>query len=372
MLLSGARVVTPHGVIDPGWILIEQGRIATLGAGDPPQTTDEHLNGRWLLPGMIDIHVHGGGGASLMVEDPNEVARAVAFHRAHGTTRLLASLATAPVQQLERTIAALASAADLLAGIHLEGPFLAPARCGAQDPRFMLAPDRETLARLLDAGGGAVKMVTLAPELPQALDLIEDLVTSNVIAAIGHTDATYEQTMNAIDAGATVATHLFNGMRPLHHRDPGAALACLQRQEVTCELIADGVHLHPRLIAHVIATKPPGRVALITDAMAAAGMGDGAYKLGSANVEVRHGVARLGNSSTLAGSTLTMAAALRKTAEIAGPSVAVDAAATTPARLLGLTGQAGAIVAGAAADLVLCDQDFALQRVMIAGAWVAA
>jgi N-acetylglucosamine-6-phosphate deacetylase len=213
----------------------------------------------------------------------------------------------------------------------------------------MVAPDAGTLERLLQAGRGSVKVVTLAPELPGALDLIPRILDGGAIPAIGHTDATYEQATAAIDAGARIATHLFNGMRPLHHRDPGVVIASIERPEVTCELIGDGFHVHPAAVAHVVRAAGPRRVALITDAIAAAGMPDGRYALGSMAVEVRGAVARLAGGGSIAGSTLTMAGALRRAVSEMALTVeeAVTVVAGTPARVLGLERRAGALVAGA-------------------------
>jgi N-acetylglucosamine-6-phosphate deacetylase len=377
-LIFDGRIVTPAGVLAKGWIRLRDGRIIAVEAGEPPDPLahEERVAaaGRWLLPGMIDIHVHGGGGASLMSHDPDEVTRAVAFHRAHGTTRLLASLVTAPIPQLLHSVAQLAELADdeIIAGTHLEGPFLAPEHRGAQDPRFMLAPDAGTLDRLLRAGRGSIKVVTLAPELPGAIDLIPRILDGGALPAIGHTGATYEQAIAAIDAGARIATHLFNGMRPVHHLEPGVVIASIDRPEITCELISDGVHVHPAVVAHVVRAAGPPRVAMITDAIAAAGMPDGRYELGSMPVEVRGGVARLAGGDSLAGSTLTMAGALRRAVCELGLSVeeAAKAVASTAARALGLERRAGAIVPGADADLLVCEHDMTLVRVMAGGRWV--
>jgi len=378
ILLTGARVVAADGVLDPGLVRIDKGRIVEVAAGDPAPAshgqTVVHLHRQWLLPGLVDIHVHGGGGNSFASCDPDEAIAAVGFHRRNGTTRMLASLATASLADLSRSLAVLAELTDdgLLAGVHLEGPFLASSRCGAQDPRHLQRPDGDALDGLLRAGRGAVRVVTVAPELPGALQLIRQVVDAGVIAAFGHTDATYEQTMAAIDAGATVATHLFNGMRPIHHREPGPVLAALRRPEVICELIADGVHLHEAVIAHVLRSAGPHRVALITDAILAAGMPDGDYRFGDLDVQVEAGVARLTDGGSLAGSTLTTGAALRRAVNEIGLSVedAVQAAASTPAALLGIHGRAGVISSGADADLVVCGDNMELAAVMVHGTWV--
>jgi N-acetylglucosamine-6-phosphate deacetylase len=333
-----------------------------------------------VLPGFVDMHAHGGGGTSFTEGTSDDARRAAEFHRGHGSTTMLASLVTAPVTELQARAAMLAGLAgqDIIAGIHLEGPFLSPARRGAQDPRHMLDPDAATFERLCAAASGYVRVITLAPELPGAARVIEAAVRAGVTAAIGHTDATAEITSAAVDTGARHATHLFNGMRPLHHRQPGAVGALLGREEVTCEVIADGVHLHDTTIRLTARAAGPGRLVLVTDAMAAAGMPDGSYRLGSQEVTVAGGVARLTagagqepGSGAIAGSTATMAGVVRHAIAAGLPVTAVAAAAsTTPARVLGIAERTGALRQGLAADLVVCDEEFRLRAVMRSGDWL--
>ena len=295
LLLAGGQVVTPDGVLSPGWIRLDGSVIDAVGAGDAPGPPAVDLRGQWVLPGFVDLHVHGGGGASFTEGTIDEARRAAAFHRARGTTTMLASLVTAPLAELEARAALLAGLADdgLIAGLHLEGPFLSPTRRGAQDPRHMLAPDVAVFERLRAAARGHLRIITLAPELPGALEVVKAATQAGVTVAVGHTDATADVTLAAIDAGATHATHLFNGMRPFHHREPGAVGALLDRDEVTCEIIADGVHLHDIAIRLAARAAGPSRLVLVSDAMAAAGMPDGRYQLGSKRVTVTGGVARL-------------------------------------------------------------------------------
>jgi N-acetylglucosamine-6-phosphate deacetylase len=331
------------------------------------------------------MHVHGGGGTSFTEGTAEDARSAAEFHRRNGTTTMLASLVTAPLADMEARAAMLAGLAreGVIAGVHLEGPFLAAARCGAQDPRHMIAPDVAAFDRLLAMAAGSLRVITLAPELPGATDLITSAVQAGVIAAVGHTDATADVTAAAVDAGASHATHLFNGMRPLHHREPGPVGALLDRDEVSCEVIADGVHLHDTAIRLVARAAGPARLVLITDAMAAAGMPDGRYQLGSMRVDVAGGEARLaadagsgGDSwprvpGAIAGSTATMATVVRHAVSAGLPVIDVAAAASTnPARVLGLAERTGALCPGLDADLVVCDEAFGLRAVMRRGEWV--
>jgi N-acetylglucosamine-6-phosphate deacetylase len=285
---------------------------------------------------------------------------------------MMASLVTDTTERLEDSVHALAPLvhAGELAGIHLEGPWLSGGHCGAHDPALLRAPDPAEVARLLDAAEGTVRMVTLAPELEGGLDAVRLLVERGVVAALGHSDATDAETRQALDAGVRVATHLFNAMRPIHHREPGPVLALVEDERAFVELIADGVHLHPTVL-HWAATSAPHRFLLVTDAMAAAGAADGDHMLGPAAVEVRAGVARLASNGAIAGSTLTMDRAVRHAVRTAGLPLhaAVEAATATPARLLGLT-DVGAIEPGRRADLVHLDHDLRVRAVMRHGTWL--
>lgn len=374
---ANARVVTESDVLDVGWLSVEGPLITGVGSGRPPVAAVD-LGGRWVLPGFVDVHVHGGGGHSMLAGDHDAVARAVAFHQRHGTTTTLASLVTAPIDELLLAVGRLADLADdgglagQVAGIHLEGPFLSTARCGAQNPRHMIDPDTAVTGALLDAGRGHIRMVTVAPERPGALDLVTTLAAAGVLAAIGHTDADHEQVAAAVDAGANVATHLGNGMRPFHHREPGPIGTCLADPRVACELIVDGHHLHPAMVRLAAAAKGPDGIVLITDATAAAGVGDGDHRLGHLDIEVRDGVARLAGHDTLAGSTLSMDVAVRN-AVAAGLSVAEAsrAASLVPARLLGLADRTGSIASGKTADLVVLDDSMSVHAVIARGTTVA-
>ncbi|KQV67878.1 N-acetylglucosamine-6-phosphate deacetylase [Nocardioides sp. Root122] len=376
VLLTADQVVTPARILAPGWLLLDGDRISEVGEGAPPRTPDLALGAATLAPGFVDLHVHGGGGASFDTGTADAAAVVADTHLAHGTTTMAASLVTDTPQRMVDAVRELALLTQdgRLAGVHLEGPWLSPRRSGAHQPGSLAAPDRASVEALLGAGDGAVRMVTLAPELAGGIDAVRLLADRGVVAAIGHTDATYDEARAAIDAGSRLGTHLFNAMRPLHHRDPGPVGALLE-SPVDVELIADGVHLHPAVLRTVFAAKP-GRCLLVTDAMAAAGAPDGDYRLGPMEVEVREGVARLADghgTGAIAGSTLTMAAAVRFAAREAGLPLldVVHAASTAPARAWGLS-DVGALEAGRRADLVVLDDRLEVVRVMRAGAWVTA
>ncbi|MFI7213593.1 N-acetylglucosamine-6-phosphate deacetylase [Micromonospora maritima] len=361
------KVVTPTGVIRQGCVEIRDGRISAVA--DYPSARDGH----WIVPGFVDMHTHGGGGHTFTTGDPESARQAAAFHLGHGTTTLLASLVSSPFALMRDATAAFRPLVEegVLAGIHFEGPYLSADRCGAQNPEFLRDPSTAELAELIELGGGAVRMVTLAPERDGATAAIELLVGRGVVAAVGHTDASWEQTRAAVAAGASVGTHLFNGMRPVHHREPGPVVALLEAPSVVCELVADGVHLHDGMLGFATSVAGPERAALITDAMAAAGMPDGEYELGGQAVTVADGVARLSRDGAIAGSTLTMDAALR---HAVGAGVALPDAcrmvSTTPARAIGLGDRVGALQTGLRADLVVLDDDLNVVRVMHGGDWV--
>lgn len=371
MLLSADRVALPTGSVEPGWVATDGDRIVGAGGGTPPAPADRHLAGT-LVPGFVDAHSHGGGGAAFTSGDPAEAATVLATHRAHGTTSMMASLVTDTTERLEASVRALAPLvrAGELVGIHLEGPWLSADHCGAHDPALLRAPDPAEVTRLLAAGGGTVRMVTLAPELAGGLEAVRLLADRGVIAALGHSDATYDVARQAVDAGISDATHLFNAMRPIHHREPGPVLALVEDARVFIELVADGVHLHPEVL-HWAATSAVNRFLLVTDAMSAAGAGDGDYVLGPAVVQVRGGVARLASNGAIAGSTLTMDRAVRHAVQVAGLPLdaVIEAATATPARLLGLD-DVGAIQGGRRADLVHLDDDLQVVAVMRCGTWL--
>lgn len=370
-VLAGARVVLPTGVVDGGRVIVDGTRIAGSTAEDTPATD---LSGHWLVPGFVDLHNHGGGGASFTSGTVEEVLKGVHTHRLHGTTTVVASTVTGEMDGLARRAGLLSELAEQgdIAGIHFEGPFISPCRKGAHSEELLRDPDPAEVRKLIDAARGRASMVTLATELPGGIDSVRLLAEHGVIAAIGHTDATYEQTVEAIDAGATVATHLFNAMPPLGHRTPGPIAALLEDERITVELINDGTHLHPAALQLAFHHAGADRVALITDAMDAAGFGDGRYLLGPLEVDVSDGVARLVEGGSIAGSTLTLDRAFRRAVTVDRLPVedVVAALSANPARLLGVYDRVGSLEPGKDADLVVLDADFALKGVMRRGTWV--
>ena len=329
-----------------------------------------------ILPGLVDLHCHGGGGASFPdSEGAEEMLAAVLEHRRHGTTSLVASLVTADAATLREKVAQLTGLHrdGEIAAIHLEGPFLSEARRGAQNPDHLTDGDPALVRELAEIAGGALATMTVAPEAAGADEVIDALAGSGAVPSLGHTDGGSAEMTRAVDRSIAAlrrrrgrsplptATHLFNGMRPIHHRDPGPALAALDaasRGEMVVEVIADGVHLDARTVAHVFALAAEDHVVLVTDAMAAAGMADGRYRLGALDVTVEEGVATLTEGGAIAGGTAHLVDVLRLAVLEAGVELvaAVRAASTVPARVLGLEDEIGSLAAGRRADVLMVDR----------------
>jgi N-acetylglucosamine-6-phosphate deacetylase len=371
-LFRGARKLDASGQVDDFWMLVRDDTIVDSGTGAGPSADDTvDVGGRWLTPGFIDLHVHGAGGHSFD-EGKEGILGAVATHRAHGTTRTLISLVANPLEALEASLAEIAQlvAVDpLILGSHLEGPYLSVAARGAHNAAFLREPQPAEIERLLDAAHGTLRQITIAPELPNALDAIGVLLEEGVVVAIGHTEADFEKAREAFHIGARVLTHAFNAMPGIHHRAPGPVIAAFDDPAVVLELILDGLHVNPR-VAALAFQSAPGRIALVTDAMAAAGSTDGDYALGSLNVTVSGGLATLRGTNTIAGSTLTQDVALRLAIEDVGvaPKDAVAAVTLTPARALGIEARHGLLAPGKVADAVILDSRWNVQGVWADGA----
>jgi N-acetylglucosamine-6-phosphate deacetylase len=369
-LLHSATAVDARGEVPDSWLLLDGEVIAEAGRGSDRPAADEvvDLSGRFVTPGFVDLHGHGGGGEDFATGD---LPLALAAHRAHGTTRSVVSLVSEPVEKLVEQlgrIARLTATDPLVLGSHLEGPFLAEERRGAHAAETLRAPDEATIDRLLAAADGTLRQITIAPELPGALDAVRRFAAAGVVVAIGHTQADAAVTRAAFDAGATLLTHAFNAMPGIHHRAGGPVAAALQDHRVSLELVLDGHHVEPDVAAIAFAAAP-GRVALITDAMAAAAGPEGDYRLGSLEVAVHDGVATIAGTGTIAGSTLTQDVALRLAVDEVGLSraEAVAALTATPARILGLDRELGVLAPGFAADVVVLDDGYAVRDVWAAG-----
>lgn len=386
------RILTGTVDVQDGLVAIEAGQIVYAG---PEEGYSDHgsakvhrlSEGDAILPGLIDLHCHGGFGADFPAADEVVNRKAIdSLHRS-GTTTLLASLVTASKDHLLRAVVSFASIAaeELIAGIHLEGPFLSSKRCGAQDPQWIRQPDLGFADELISAGQGTIRTMTYAPELPGAPELVDYLISRNVLPSLGHTDADAQTAAASLrhvherltegDAGGTgTVTHLFNGMPPMHHRSPGPVPACLRAAKVgetVLELVADNTHLDPYVVSAVFDLVGARNIALVTDSMAAAGLADGTYALGPARVQVTDGVARLASTGSIAGGTATLLEVLRRTiAAGVAPGDAVRAATATPARVLGLSDDVGDVRPGMRADLIAVDRDFKLRRAMRRGAWL--
>ncbi|KQX45880.1 N-acetylglucosamine-6-phosphate deacetylase [Paenibacillus sp. Root444D2] len=387
LVISGAKIVTEQGIIERGILHVKDGFIAFVGdmsqwdpsaAGSAARSIDAH--GSWLLPGFIDVHVHGGYGADFMDANPETLDIITRFHALHGTTSMLATTMTATRDAIDRVLGEVdryknqeMPYAQLL-GVHLEGPFISPKWAGAQDPNLMVPPQLSWIEDWHERYPQLMKQLTLAPEREGGLEMIAWLRDHGIVAACGHTDSTYADIQAAVREGLTHAVHTYNAMKPLHHREPGTVGAILTDERISGEVIADGHHVHPAAIRLLAMVKQPHGLLLITDAMSAAGLGDGQYKLGGQAVTVQSGVARLTEGGALAGSTLTMIEALRFMVREVGVSVedASRFASGNPARLLRLEGSHGSIAQGKQADLLLVSPELELEQVWVRGKEITA
>ncbi|NOU98654.1 N-acetylglucosamine-6-phosphate deacetylase [Paenibacillus planticolens] len=355
------------------WIRDEIIEKIETGLSPLPEGAYELIDGQGhlLIPGMIDVHIHGANGFDMMDGSEmsiQEVSRACAET---GCTSFLVTSVSSTIEELLSMIRSVKrvighEVGAKIAGIHLEGPYLNPKRKGMQNERFLRHPNLNEMKDIFNEADGLIKMVTIAPELPGGMELISFLKEMGVVIAVAHSDATYEEAKQAFDAGASHVTHCFNGMRPIHHRDPGLVVAAFEAEHVSLQAIVDGIHLHPAIVRMMHRLKGADGMVLITDALQAMGLGDGNYMFGGHHVTVSEGVARL-EDGTLASSTVTMNEALRLTVETGISLIdAVNMASRSPARILGLD-TIGKISEGSEADLVLLDEHFQVQWTMIKG-----
>ncbi|MGO4184535.1 N-acetylglucosamine-6-phosphate deacetylase [Paenibacillus sp. TAF43_2] len=378
-IVHNVQIVQPDVVLPASTVWIRNGIIEKIEnnhipLSPLPEKEYELIdgNGQWLIPGMIDVHIHGANGYDMMDGSEasiQEVSRACA---ATGCTSFLATSVSSTMDELLAMIRSVKRVVGLevgakIAGLHLEGPYLNPKRKGMQNEKYLRHPDLGEMKRIFEEADGLIKMVTIAPELPGGMELLSYLKEMGVIIAVAHSDATYEEAKLAFDAGASHVTHCFNGMRPIHHRDPGLVAAAFEADHVSIQAIVDGVHLHPAIVRLMHRIKGPENMVLITDALQAMGLGDGSYLFGGHQVTVTNGVAQLADG-TLASSVVTMNEALRFTTET-GISLldAIQMASTTPARILGMDHKTGTIKTGLDADLVLLNEHFQVEWTMIKG-----
>ena len=371
--LRNARLVDAAGEVAPGSITIEDSRIGTPDPAAAPGASID-LGGAIVTPGFIDVHVHGGGGFHLHTSDADEIAAYARWAPASGTTGFLAGVVGVagglPTEQIAAAVAVAERAppgAEIL-GIHMEGPYMNPVRRGAHAAAWLRLPQAEETARILEISRGRLKLITLAPELPGADAMIRQLAAAGVTVSMGHTDADYEQARAAIPLGIRHATHCFNAMRPLLQRAPGPLGAICEAEEVQGELIADGVHVHPAAARALIRMLGPGRVVVVTDALAGTGRPDAVFTFGDQPAHVADGAARLADGS-LTGSVLTMDQALRNLCAWAGVTLpdAVGMLTRNPARDAGAAQRKGRLQTGYDADLLICDADLHLQATICRG-----
>ncbi len=372
------NVVQTERVIEQGIVVTEGQYILFAGKKEEYIPTGDEtqldFSGHWIIPGMIDLHVHGSAGHDVMDGTPDALREISKSLCQYGVTGFLATTMTAPWEHIVRALHAITVATEerndyaQILGVHLEGPWINPKHKGAQKEEDIQQPGREQLESLLSVAQDRLRMVTLAPEMPGVLEAIRELVRHGVICSIGHSDATWEEVRQAVGAGATHFTHLFNAMRGLHHREPGVVGSALQLRQCSCDIIADFVHVHPAAVELVYHSKGREKLLLISDGMRAVGMGDGTFELGGQTVHVHGCIARLAGG-TLAGSTLTLDRAVKNMVEGVGVAVqdAVYMASTAPAEKLGIADRKGSLEAGKDADLAVLSSDFRTLLTMVKG-----
>ena len=368
LLIHNTRLYGPVDVWYPGWLLVEGRYIRALGPGDPPPFPEGTLprqidaGGHHLLPGFVDIHVHGAMGHEVMDADPAGIREMARFYARHGVTAFLPTTWTASKESLDAALAAVAEvvgpvdAGATVLGVYLEGPYLNPARCGAQETRHIRRAARDEALSLLDSG--LIRVVALAPEFEENHWLIAECARRGITVSAAHTTAGYEEMEAAVARGLRQVTHCFNAMEGLSHRAPGTVGAALALPQINCELIADNIHVHPPVMKILVEAKGPQRVILVTDAIRGAGLAEGEYAIDRRTVTVRDGAVRLPDG-TLAGSILTMDRALRNVQAATGRSLADlwPMSSLNAARAAGASAARGSLEAGKLADLVLLDRE---------------
>ena len=378
LAIVGGRLIGDSGIIPNGAVRISGRKVMFAGPRERTSSGKGKVidaRGNYVSPGFIDLHVHGAAGGNFLEGGPETVRRIAAAHARYGTTGLLATLGTAPLDSIKNAVTHLREVIDAgggnILGINLEGPYLNPVRRGAHAVNHLRRPRRDELSALLDLAGGYVKIVTLAPELDGGRELIGLLRERGVVPAIGHSNASLEEAAGAFAAGVCYATHLFNGMSGVHHRDPGLAAAVLADERVTAELIVDGIHVHPLMVKMALQVKGTRGIVLVTDCMDALDMDADEFVIGDRRSSLRDGAPRL-DDGTLCGSILTMNRAIMNMRRYTGaPLEEIVALATiNPALILGLDEQKGALAPGKDADLVIFDDDLAVKTTVINGAIV--
>ena len=382
LAIVGGKVVTPSAVIENGIVLCEDGKITFVGSGKEaaPESGSQIVDaaGGVVMPGFIDTHFHGSGGDDVMANGAEGIRRISRALMKFGTTGFLATTIAAQHSELMKTVedtiaaetadAQTPEGAEIL-GLHIEGPYINLKFKGAQPVEGIRDPNFDECRELLSAAAGRIKIMTMAPELPGGMELIRFLKSNGVEASLGHSEADYDTALAAIDAGATRATHLYNAMSGVHHRKPGLASAVLNEPGIQAELICDGVHVHPQMARLAWRTKGRDGITLITDATAAQGVGDGIFTLGDFQIQVRGPLCTLTDGVTIAGSVLTMNAAVGNAMEFTGMSL-MDAAYTSslaPAKVCGVADRKGSIEAGKDADLAILKPDFSVSHTIRAG-----
>ncbi|WP_127585228.1 N-acetylglucosamine-6-phosphate deacetylase [Paenibacillus koleovorans] len=380
--IVNANIVTEESVLSSGTIVFAEGRIVSIseaGQSDASAVFDGETvdaAGGWVLPGFVDVHVHGGFGGDFMDASAESIDTITRFHAGHGTTSMLATTLTGPKEQLDAVLAVVSAYRSKempyaqVVGVHLEGPFINLKWKGAQNPAYIIPPRKDWIEEWNAAYPGMIKQLSLAPETEGAIELIAWLRANGINAAAAHTDATYDQALAAVDAGLNQAVHTFNAMTGLHHRAPGTVGAVLSDDRITAEIIADCIHVHPACMRILTKVKTGHNLVMITDAMSAAGLEDGEYDLGGLGVNVKGGVAMLKEGNSLAGSTLTTIQGLRNLVQRVGLSVpeASELASGNPARLLGIFDRTGSLAVGKQADiLIVSAEELQLERAWAIG-----